>query len=343
MLKRRDEPPGNPAGAAKTAATQQQAGFRHKAMMYAGEDGFLAGTLPFLREGIALEQPMLVVVAPRKIAGLRAALGDDARHVHFEDMWHVGVNPARIIPAWKDFCERDGADGRAVRGIGEPIWAERSAAELVECHRHESLLNLAFADAEDFRLLCPYDTTTLDPAVVAEARRTHPLVVEDGGVQESACFHGLEAAAEPCLAPLPRPPAGADELTIDAHSLAMVRAAVTRHAARAALTAERIEDLVLAVNELATNSVLHGGGRGTLRIWEIRAGDAEATHDDRAALVCEVRDDGTLEQPLAGRHRPAEGQIGNYGLWLVNQLCDFVEQRTLPGGGNVVRVTMRSG
>lgn len=317
------------------------AGFRHKALMYAGDDGFLHGTLPFLREGVALGQPALVVVAPRKIAALREALGEDARHVHFEDMGTIGVNPARIIPAWKDFFEREGAGGRALRGIGEPIWPERSAAELVECHRHESLLNLAFADAEDFRLLCPYDTTALPAEVVAEAFRTHPLVVEDGSVRDSGCYHGLEAAAAPCCTPLPPAPPWAHELPIDAVGLATVRAAVTRGGARAGLDAERIEDLVLAVNELATNSVLHGGGAGTLRMWEPAvAAEGPAEGSDGRALVCEVSDGGKLAHPLAGRQRPTEGQIGQYGLWLVNQLCDFVEQRTLPGG-NVVRVTMR--
>jgi anti-sigma regulatory factor (Ser/Thr protein kinase) len=322
-----------------TPATDARAGFRHKALMYAGDDGFLEGALPFLREGVAQGQAALVVVAPRKIAALREALGDDARHVHFEDMGKVGVNPARIIPAWNDFFEREGAGGRALRGIGEPIWAERTAAELVECHRHESLLNVAFADADDFRLLCPYDTSALPPEVVAEARRTHPLVVEDGSVPESACYHGLDAAAVPCSAPLPPAPPGADELPIDAGGLATVRAAVTRCGARTGLEAGQIEDLVLAVNELATNSVVHGGGAGRLRMWQ--EGDGGGGGDGAGgALVCEVADGGTLAHPLAGRRRPSEGQIGQYGLWLVNQLCDFVEQRTLPGG-NVVRVTMR--
>lgn len=173
----------------------------------------------------------------------------------------------------------------------------------------------------------------LGPAVVAQARCTHPLVAQDGTACESGRFHGLEAAAEPCGLPLPPTPAWADELGIDAHGLATVRAAVTRHGARAGLSPGRIEDLVLAVNELATNSVAHGGGRGMLRVWRA----------DDGALTCDVRDDGTLEDPLAGRRRPSDDEIGRYGLWLVNQLCDLVEQRTLPGGGNVVRVTMRAG
>jgi MEDS: MEthanogen/methylotroph, DcmR Sensory domain len=44
-----------------------------------------------------------------------------------------------------------------LRGIGEPLFATRSADELVECQRHEALLNLAFQDAPGFWLLCPYD------------------------------------------------------------------------------------------------------------------------------------------------------------------------------------------
>jgi MEDS: MEthanogen/methylotroph, DcmR Sensory domain len=64
----------------------------------------------------------------------------------------VAANPARIIPAWRDFVAS--VDGRGhARGIGEPIWAERTPAELVECQRHETLLNLAFAGVPAWWLL----------------------------------------------------------------------------------------------------------------------------------------------------------------------------------------------
>jgi anti-sigma regulatory factor (Ser/Thr protein kinase) len=304
-------------------------GFRHEAMLYAGERGFAEGALRFLRAGIARGEPALVVVAPAKIALLRDALGADAAQVRFEDMTGVGANPARIIPAWTAFVREAGAEGRPLRGIGEPISAERSSAELFECHRHESLLNLAFADATDFRLLCPYDTSALDPSVVAHARCTHPLVQDpDGSVHTSTVFHGIAAAAEPCRAPLPAVPADAQTIPILPAGLVALRATIARRATRAGLTPERGEDLVLAVNELASNSIRHGGGAGTLTIWETSS-----------ALVCEVTDAGLIQHPLAGRELPVPGQIGRYGLWLVNQLCDLTEQRTLPHG-NLVRVSM---
>jgi anti-sigma regulatory factor (Ser/Thr protein kinase) len=306
-------------------------GFRHEAMLYAGERAFAEGALRFLREGAARGEPALVVVAAPKIALLREALGADADRVRFDDMAQVGANPARIIPAWRAFVREASADGRPLRGIGEPIWTERSQAELFECHRHESLLNLAFADAPDFRLACPYDTSALDPAVVAHARRTHPLVHEGGSVRRSTAYHGLAAAAEPCRAPLPPAPPEAQTIPILPAGLPSLRAVVGRRAARAGLASDRGEDLVLAVNELATNSILHGGGAGTLRVWETSS-----------ALVCEVADAGRLANPLAGRELPAAGQAGRCGLWLVNQLCDLTEQRTL-AHGNLVRVWMRRG
>src|SRR4029453_14786804 len=137
-------------------------------LLYAGEVDFLAGTLPFLREGVAADEPVLVVVSAARIGLLRSALGRDADRVAFADMADVGANPARIISAWRDFvAPSQPARGRA-RGIGEPIWAARTPAELVECQRHETLLNLSFAGVPAWWLLCPYDTTALGPEGLGE-------------------------------------------------------------------------------------------------------------------------------------------------------------------------------
>ena len=150
-------------------------GFCHEAFLYGSEEQFLHGTATFIRDGLAANEPTLVVVDAWKIVLLRGALGKDAEHVQFADMAEVGSNPARIIHAWRDFVD-ERAPGRPVRGIGEPIGPDRNSAQLVECQRHESLLNLAFADTPAFWLMCPYDTEALGLDVVDEALHSHPII-----------------------------------------------------------------------------------------------------------------------------------------------------------------------
>ena len=112
--------------------------------------------------------------------------------------------------------------------------------------------------------------------------------------------------------------------TVDA-----VRQFISQHAAEAGLGTGRAADLVLAVNELATNSLLHGGGEGELLFWS-----------DGDVAIWEVRDRGGIDDPLAGRECPGIDRVGGHGLWLVNQLCDLVQVRSFADGG-AVRVHMR--
>jgi anti-sigma regulatory factor (Ser/Thr protein kinase) len=296
--------------------------FVHEALLYEGVQGFVDGTLPFLREGLDAGEPMLVVVGPEKIARLRAALGADADAVRFVDMTVLGRNPGRIISAWWDFVEE--YPDRPIRGIGEPVWADRSAAELVECQLHESLLNLAFGQTGPFRLMCPYDVAALGDGPVHEARCSHPLVDS----RASAHYRGAERLLSPFEAPLPAPVAPAGLTGFDAHSLDEVRSTVADWAGSAGLSRMRTGDLVLAVNEAAANSVVHGGGHGVLRAWS-----------ENGSLVCEVRDRGRITDPLVGRRRPAPDATGGRGVWIVHQACDLVQLRS-GADGTVVRMHM---
>jgi anti-sigma regulatory factor (Ser/Thr protein kinase) len=302
--------------------------FSHEALLYAGQDEFVDATLPFLRGGLEAGEPMLVVVSAAKIAMLRAELGGDADRVQFGDMDEIGTNPARIIPAWRNFVDAQPA-GRAFRGIGEPIWADRSPAELAECQRHEALLNLAFADSGAWRLLCPYDTATLPSDVIEEAHRSHPVIVDRDDERPSDLYRDLDEVVAPCDWPLADPPPTVEKLAFAHGALNGVRAFVRRHAERAGLGSERAADFVLAANEIATNSLRHGGGHGILRVWA-----------DTDALICEVSDRGRIDQPLVDRQAPALGRESNRGLWIANQLCELVQIRSFPTG-SVVRLHMR--
>ncbi len=298
------------------------AAFRHEAVFYAGPEAFLDRVAPFVEEGVAAGEPVMVALEAPKLAALKRRLGRSADQVVFADMGEIGHNPACIIPAWRDFVA--GRSG-PMRGVGEPIWPGRSPDELVECQCHEALLNHAFAEAAGFHLLCPYDSVHLDREVIEEAERSHPWV----GEAESARYRGHDDPPPQLCAPLPGPPGDPVEHRVTRDTLPAIRAIVDEHARAAGISELRAGDLVLSAHEVASNSVRHGGGAGTMRIWH-----------DSEGVACEFRDGGRLDKPLAGRARPELDQSGGWGLWLANQLCDLVQIRTLPDG-NLVRLHLR--
>lgn len=295
--------------------------FRHEALFYAGEEEFLSATSAFLWEGLEAGEPTLVLLSAPKIEALRSELGAAADRIRFADMTEVGANPARIIPAWREFVDSHWPAGRRLRGIGEPIWAGQDPTALVECQRHEALLNVAFANTHGFRMLCAYDTSAVGADVLSEARCSHPHLHSRGVDLESPDYPGLDEVAAPFGEVLPEPASQPHTCVFQAGTLAALRQFVSRRATGAGLTGDRLNDLVLAVNEVATNSVLHGGGGGIARVWH-----------EGGAVVCEVGDRGRIADPLAGRERPALDQTTGYGLWLANQLCDLVQVRTFARG-----------
>jgi anti-sigma regulatory factor (Ser/Thr protein kinase) len=294
-------------------------GFRHEALLYSGATEFLSGVLSFLRPALDAGHPVLVLLDSAKIGTVRSALGPAAEKVAVADMADVGGNPGRLIGVWQRFIDQH-ADARELRGIGEAVFPGRSPAELAECLRYEELLNVAFGAATPLRVLCPYDVTALPSAVIHDARRTHPYLTTGGpgDGQASADFQPIDLA-EPYAQPLPPGPGDAALITFERGGLGSLRAFVTAQAEQAGLGQRPATALVAAVNEIATNSLQHGGGQGELRIWT-----------DDGWLLCEVSDQGHLTAPLAGRLPPAADQ--GAGLWLANQLTDLVQIHSTPGG-----------
>ena len=258
-----------------------------------------------------------MAVSRTKIERLRALIPSVDDKARFVDMVEVGSNPVRIIPVWREFVDEYAESGIRMRGIGEPIWAERSAEESVECERHEALLNLALADDAPLWLLCPYDVDSLNESVIREVERNHPYLERRGEHQMSEAFRGLEDIAAPFDEPLPPAPASAQRRSFSsAVDLAELRRFVAATASRFGLGEERVTGLVLSADEVATNSLKHGGGSGTLKIWR-----------DDLAIICEVRDAGRLDAPLAGRVKPHGEADSGFGLWLAGQLCDLIQVR----------------
>lgn len=297
----------------------------HQALFYLGAADYLEGVMRFIQTGLDAGEPVALAVPEPRGDLLRARLGALSPRVQVLDMFELGRNPARIIPDVHEMLEQHG--GRLLHYVGEPIWPGRSPEEIREATRHEALINLAWPAAR-IRVLCPYDASVLDDEVLADAERTHPWVIHGGG--DGCLSHAYTGPAVPhaCEQPLPEPPAGAGALSFGLSDLGALRAVVGRHAAAAGLPGERRADLVLAANEVATNTIKHAQAVGLMRVWH-----------RPAQVICQLEDPGRIADPLAGRHVPQISADGGLGLWMVNQLCDLVEARTT-GAGNVIRLTM---
>jgi anti-sigma regulatory factor (Ser/Thr protein kinase) len=318
------------AGSGSVRDEAQQAGssfgLAHEALLYRGTDDLIAGVVPFVRDGLAAGESVLLALPGPNLDLVGAALGEAAARVRILDMTVAGRNPGRIIP-WvlHSFIEEQA--GRRVRVVGEPVWAGRTVEEYPACAQHEALINSALRGCAA-AILCPYDVSRLAAHMLRDAWLTHPVMAGDGGRRPSPDY-GPESVISAYNEPLPAAPVGAAVLDFDGAGIARLRDSVAGHARQAGLTERRVVDLQLAVSELVTNAVLHGGGRGTLWLWS-----------QDGALACEVRDAGRAATPLAGRVPPPPGSVGGRGLVLVNYVSDLVRVHTRPDGTSV-RLYMR--
>src|SRR5687768_9967909 len=101
--------------------------FVHPALFYRGADEYIAGTVPFIAEGLANGEPVAVAVPGPRLDLIRTSLGTSAAKVKMIDMTEAGRNPGRIIPGILR-AYADEYKGR-VRVIGEPIWPDRTVVE----------------------------------------------------------------------------------------------------------------------------------------------------------------------------------------------------------------------
>ncbi|SOD98464.1 sensor histidine kinase [Blastococcus haudaquaticus] len=310
-----------------TAVLQEPVpGFEHEALFYRSDEDFLDGLLPFVREGLEQDETVVAALPRNRLELLRDALGDDASAVDLRDMAEVGRNPAAIIAVWDRLLREQTAAGRRLRGVGEPAFVGRREAEFAECRLHELLLNTAFDGGPSWRLLCPYDEVHLPRAVVRGALHTHPLAGTTAGRRTSPDYSPGEVA-ELFGAELPRPTDAVLRGIYGAADVPATRRTVAQYARTIGLPEEKVEVLALAASELATNSVRHGGGTGTVAMWATPG-----------AAIVEFSDSGQVDDPLTGRRMPTLEQEGGRGVYLVNQLCDLVQLRSADRG-TTIRVT----
>ena len=299
--------------------TRAQQSYRHEAFLWHDADDFTRTMVPFLEEGLAAGEPTMVAVLPEHIGWLRDALGTQAKQIDFVDMQELGRNPARIIPAWQHFLDEKAGRRKPVRGIGEPIWPGRRPEELLECQLHEALLNVAVDPELPFWLVCPYDAEQLGGAVVDEAYRSHPVIVEADAYQGSAAYAGRAHVDSLFSTELSDSDGRVQSVPFSRSDVRRLRHYLRLELHVAGLDAHAVEDLTDVVLRLVVSSLHRGSEDGTVKVWS-----------SREAVVCEVADGAPTHDPLAGRRAPSEED--HDALWLANQTCDLVQLRSTPTG-----------
>ncbi|WP_373294389.1 ATP-binding protein [Planobispora rosea] len=176
---------------------------------------------------------------------------------------------------------------------------------------------MAFA-GRDALIVCPYDAR-LDARVLTEAQRTHPVMMREGSRLPSPRYDDPLVVIDELNLPLPPVPAHAVAIAYHGNAcLAEVRRFTAERAAAIGLRPGRVQELVVAVNELATNTLEHTSAGGRLSMWS-----------EQRMLVCQVDDDGHVVDPLASRVQPAGAR--GHGLMVVNRLCDLMRVHSRPG------------
>ena len=230
-----------------------------------------------------------------------------------------GRNPASIIPGvMHRFI--DDHRGRRAAIIAEPMWAGRSTAEYTACLEHEALINLALAQ-QTADILCRYDVASLPRQTLADVQRTHPVLREKATQRINTHYQDPAIVLESISNLQPQTPQ--DAAVFRFSEVAEARRMATEWGAASGLPTDHLTDLLIAISEVAGNSVEHAGDGGTMRYWR-----------HSGSLIYEIRDRGHIRIASPDGCLPHGPRVGR-GLLMVNLLCDLVQLRSGPSGTTV--------
>jgi AcrR family transcriptional regulator len=272
----------------------------HEALVYSSDAEFLTTALPFVVDGISAGQPVIAPLLPEKVALLREALGRDAQRVSFPDAFALYSRPAHTLAEYRrqldEELSRPGVE--LVRVIGEVLFGP-TAQENEDWTRYESAINQAWAGYPVW-IMCGYDTRALPEELIAVALHTHP-VVSSG--DQRAPSPGYIETDDLVKLPLRRETGRAVDgggplarVTISKEpDLAAVRRVVAGAARAGGLAPGIVEDVTVAVGELARDGLRRGEGQTSVQVVRDQArwhcdvtGPASGARDDLGLLIARL-------------------------------------------------------
>jgi anti-sigma regulatory factor (Ser/Thr protein kinase) len=287
----------------------------HAAFLYRTQRDYLDGLLPFISAAVRADQPVLLAVPRSNLAMLTEGLGGLSGSVVLTDMTQAGRNPGRILgEVLTKFVDK--YRDEPVQLVAESTWPSRSEVEYPACVQHEALLNRALA-GRDVTVVCPYHVAQLGPEVIADARRTHPLLWQNGEFHNDNGEYDPEAMLTHYNQPLSSDPTAVRYTARKLGDLSGARSFAGAYAQWFGLSPDQTADLQLIASELASASLSEVGGTCRLALWRTDG-----------HLICEARDGGSLDDPLAGRRPYSSDSDRGRGLYVVNAVADLVRMHT---------------
>ena len=305
-------------------AARGEVGHFHEAGFYGSDAEFAALIVPFVEEGVAAGEPVIIGYDDRKSVLLRSWLADPSA-VSFIGDTSLYATPARAIAAYRELFEIHVARGAGQIRIAGDVPHPGNGGRFEGWDRYEWAVNTVWQDFPVWGR-CLYDTSTAPPAVLDIVERTHPRLVSPSGrqriserYQPTPAFEGLPATPDPLEATMP-----IVELTDRTAANARQALAIV---GRGLIADATLTDLILATTEAVSNAILHGELPITVRIWDA---------PDRIVVSVHDRGPGPAD-PLAGLVPASYSRIPGWGLWLMHQFdVDIALIRT--GDGFTVRL-----
>lgn len=283
-------------------------GHVHAVGLYRGDEEFRALIMPFVEEGLAAREPVVIGYDERK-SGLISGWLDDPSAVTFLGEASMYATPARALESFRRLFERQVADGaRAIRAAGD-VPHEGNGHSFEGWDRYEAAINVAWSELP-VRAHCLYDATTTSPEVLDVLDRTHPWLLTPGAserrnprYEDPATLRWRDPAPDPLEATAPA-------AALDAPTAAQTRSAI-RATAAGSLDRHLLQELLLGASEAVANAHSHGHAPVSVRIW-IAPGRA----------VVSVRDGGKGPGDHLAGLMPArnDGATPGLGLWITHQL-----------------------
>lgn len=296
----------------ETTRRAQSVRLEHAVAFHGSDADLLLQLVPLVTAGLERGEPVAVALQPSTEEALHVALNGAAGLIVLSQPEGPDAGSGQTVAARRarELRELTLSTGGPVTvltehtsrldGVDGSFWTELDAA-----------LNVALEELP-VRLTCFFPELPLHLEILQGARHNHPLLLSDGRVRQNPdhrCPRDV-LIARPAPAPVLLGPPDV-RVRFTAWQLHEVRWAAEQALLSSGCGSERAEDIVLAINEVATNAVEHGANEAELCLWLSGNG-----------LVCEVHDTGTLRDPLPGLQPPHPSHPRGHGLWIARQLCD---------------------